>query len=85
MINPRHANIGSIERALDVHERAGRIRSWRHDQVNGGWVVTLNRADHVILRTKRDALLLIAGLASAGFAPDERGAEPSPPAEGVTV
>lgn len=68
MITPRRASIGSIERALEVHERANRIRGWRHDSINGGWWVKLHQADDVWLRSKRDALLFIAGCASAGYA-----------------
>lgn len=60
----------SVERALDHHKAQGRIRSW--DQVEGGgYAVWLNRGVHnpaLELRSLREAWVLVAGLASAGYA-----------------
>jgi hypothetical protein len=58
---------GSVERALDVHRHAGRIRSWHRDAA--GYIVTLNRSSDLRLRSLREAYVFVAGLASAGHAP----------------
>lgn len=64
----------SIMRALMVHAEAGRIRGWRLDEHNR-FVVSLNRAEDLTLRTLREAYVFVAGLASAHLNPN--GAEES--------
>lgn len=59
--------VDSIERALDSHQRAGRIKDWRRH--NSQYLIGLNRADDLLLKNHREAWIFVAGLASAGFAP----------------
>lgn len=68
----------SIERALDVHVAAGRIRSWRPVDPNTAealtgtgylYIVELWQHDPLVLRSLREAFVFVCGLASAGCAP----------------
>lgn len=71
----------AIERALDLHASARRIRGWRRlvpDSRSAGWIVDLNRMPTALtLRSRHDAYLFIAGLASAAFAQSVLDPEPS--------
>jgi hypothetical protein len=60
----------TIIRALDSHLDAGRIRDWRGTGT-GRFVVSLNRADDLELRSLREAHVFVAGLASAHLAPEQ--------------
>jgi hypothetical protein len=60
----------SIERALDHHATAGRIRSWRRGGVppHPKWRVVLNDGQRAEIRTYEEAKLFCAALASAAQA-----------------
>lgn len=60
----------SVETALALHTRAGRLQAWSYDE--HGWYLRLNRRPTELrLRTLREAHLVIAGLASAGYATEQ--------------
>jgi len=66
----------TIELALAIHTRAGRLLGWSYDE--HGWYLQLNRRPADLhLTTLREVHLLIAGLASAGYAPSPN-QEPTP-------
>lgn len=54
----------SIERALDVHVAARRIRAWTR-RTGYGHIVTLNEMGDISTRTLRESYALVCGLASA--------------------
>lgn len=61
----------AIERALDIHRDARRIRAWHTDEF-GWYIVELNtmaNPPNIELRTAREAYVFVAGLASAHYTP----------------
>lgn len=69
MTTRRSYTADSITRALDSHRDAGRITGWRSTG-NGRFVIGLNRADDLTLRSLHEVHVFLAGLASAHLAPE---------------
>jgi hypothetical protein len=61
-------NRESVERALDLHAREGRIRHWRPNYGTAGHVITTSPGDALVTRTLRETMLVAQGLASAAQA-----------------
>ena len=70
-MSTRRATAESVERALDIHVSQRRIPRWiRHP--DGGWLADVYGGDPVRLKTVPQAVLFLAGLASAAQSPRER-------------
>jgi hypothetical protein len=61
-------NRDAIERALDIHRKAGRIGQWFANPERDGHTVVLNDFAPVTTRSLRETQILVFGLASAGKA-----------------